>query len=300
MTPSTTSTGSISFADQVAPYSPWNAPPTSLTKQLLQNLIKNSKFNNIMIYYIEPNVVSYAQELGITVLGIIGLTMNTDDNKKSIESAISVSRQYPNTMLGLICGNEMGNDYGATSNVAYIINNCIATLRAANIPQAIGVNDIFNTWYNQGAGWKVVSNNVDFVGLNDYAWYQNYFATLPMTCQTPANAARTTLANHNMVQAIYPDKPVIQTEFGWPGAPAGSSIAAQPNIYSGQVCSSANNANQATVVQGVIDLFRSANIPCNIFAAYRESWKVIGTSAIEGQWGICQEASPYTCINVPK
>jgi len=299
MTPSSISTGSVSFADQVTPYAPWSPAPISLTKTLLTNLAKTTKFKNIMIYNTEPVVVGIAQSLGITVLGIIGLGTDTTENSRIINIALSTARSYPLTVLGLSCGNEMGNNYGPTAATAFIINSCLATLRAARIPQAIGVIDTQNIWYNNGYGWPAVSGNADFIGVNEYAWYQNYFATIPMTCQTPSNAAQTTLDAVITIEKMYPGKTILTTEFGWPGADNGVSIACPSNIYNGQVCSSANNGNQKVVVQGVIDLFRKTNRPCNTFEAYRESWKAIGTSPIEGQWGICLGTSPYTCINAP-
>ncbi len=297
MTPSSTSTGSVSFSAGVGSYSPWNPPPSSLVSTLLDNLVTNTKYKTIMTYSVDATTTQLAQAKGLKVLGIIYIVPGTD-NSALINAAITVAKAYPDTILGLACGNEQGSNYGLVQSVVDAVAQCATMLRAASVTQPIGVIDTYYAWCshdeaNCKTAWTAVSQYADWIGLNDYMFYDNWYSGV-YPCNTPTTSPATQLANYKRVANLY-GKPVIQTEFGW-----AASGSVQANSITGQSCSTASEANQKTMIQGVIDLYRTNNIPCNTFEAYREPWKGSSDADPERFFGVCLGVSPWTCSNAPQ
>ncbi len=302
MTPTSTSTGSVSFSAGIGSYSPSNPPPLTLVSQLMDNLITNTKYRAIMTYYVDSYTVGLASEKGLKVLGIIYIVPG-QDNTALINTAITAAKAYPDTLHAIACGNEQGASYGLTSAVVNAVAQCTSMLRAAGVVQPIGVIDTYYSWCSNDEGncntpWTAVTNNVDWIGLNAYAFWNNLYSGV-FPCTSPANAGAQALANHQKIQNLY-GKPVVLTEFGWASAPTGSSLTLTPNYITGQQCTVANDANQKAMVQATIDLYRENKMPCNTFEAYREPWKGTSDSDVNRYWGICLGVSPYTCLNAPQ
>jgi len=301
MTPSTNSLGSVSFSPGVGGFSPSNPPSLSLVGQLLDNLVANTKYRTVQMYYLDPSTVQLVANAGLKMLGII-YTVPGQDNTALINSAIQVVHQFPDTVIALSCGNEMILNYGLTSSVIGAVSQCVSQLKAAGITLPIGSIDTYTGWCsntetpcnNPVTG---ISDLVDWIGFNDYPWYDNTFSGT-WSCVPFNQAAQVTLGKHKTLSALY-GKPIVLTEFGWPSAPAGSSIMSQPNDITGQQCGVGNDANQKAMIQNQIDLYRMNNLPCNTFEAFRESWKGNGPTSPETEFGFCLGDSPYTCINQP-
>ncbi|KAL0486501.1 Snaclec subunit [Acrasis kona] len=119
-------------------------------------------------------------------------------------------------------------------------------------------------------------------------------------CQPASNAANQTIFRFNALRAASP-KPVILTEFGWPGNRQGmGDIVSTANVYNGQQCGIANLNNQRQVNQQIIDLCARNNLPCSLFASNNEPWKGNGNANdVNNFWGICSGVAPYDCFNVP-
>jgi len=293
--------GSISFSPGVNGYSSSNPPPLSLVGQLMDNLISSTKYRVIQLYYIDASTIALAAARGLKVLGIVYVTPG-QDNSALINAAISAVRQYPSTFIALACGNEMGANYGLTSSVVSAVSQCVSGLKGAGITIPIGSIDVYYSWCSQNEGscntaWSAVGNLVDWIGMNDYPWYDDYYSGVT-PCNTYAQAAQVTYNKHKKLQALY-GKPVVLTEFGWPGSGTSGSIMSTPNDITGQQCGVGSDANQKSMVQSVIDLYRANGLPCNTFEAYRESWKGAANSP-EVLFGICNGTPPYACFNQPQ
>jgi exo-beta-1,3-glucanase (GH17 family) len=309
LTPNDISPGSVSFSPYVAPYSPWNGPPMDTIDTLGSNLVKQTNYRTVLIYYTEPYLVGSCVRNGMNVFGIISLGSDVTNNENLITTAIQTVQKYPNNMVGLVCGNELGMQLGVTTSTAAIINNCLTKVKAANLGIPVGVMDTFTAWTASGA-WSAVSANADYIGTSKllffiiylpsdiYSWWDNMYIPPPFTCQTPANGPQTTYNNYLKVQALYPKTPVILTEFGWPSCGAGFTCKT-PNVVDGSTCAVANDSNQKQFVQNVINIFRQNKKPCNTFSAFREAWKGTNSADINEYWGVCSGSPPYSCINAP-
>jgi exo-beta-1,3-glucanase (GH17 family) len=302
MTPTSTSLGSISFSPGIGSYSPSNPPPLSLVGTLMDNLISSTAYRTIMTYYIDAYTIPLAASKGLKVLGIIYIVPG-QDNTALVNAAISVAKSYPDTLISISCGNEMGANYGLTDAVVSAVQQCTSMLRNAGVSQPIGVIDTYYSWCSQNeascnVAWTAVSNNVDWIGLNDYPFWDNLYSGVT-PCNSPTQAPQVTLSKHKKIASLY-GKQVVITEFGWASAASGSSIKLSANYITGQQCGIANDANQKAMVQAMIDLYRSEGLPCNTFEAYREPWKGTSDIDVNRYWGICLGTAPYTCINAPK
>lgn len=263
-------------------------------------MIASTKYRTMLMYYIDSYTIQVAAQKGLKVVGII-YTVPGQDNANLINTAIQVTRQYPDTIISLACGNEMGANYGLTDAVVNAVSQCVTALRSANLNKPIGSIDTYYSWCSRSEKpcnkWSAVGDLVDWIGLNDYPYYDNtYSGTWP--CVTHTQAAQVTLGKHQTVSSLY-GKPVVLTEFGWPSAPTGTSIMSQVNVITGSQCGVANAANQKVMVQSVIDLYRKNSLPCNTFELFKESWKGSGDTHAETQFGICSGTAPYDCVSQP-
>jgi len=293
-------TGSISFSAAVAPYSPWNPPPTSLITDLLNILKTTTKYKTLQMYYIDQWTVPLIAQSGFKMLGILSLVASAD-NSAMINAGIAMAKAYPDTIVGIACGNELGSTNGITWSTVYTVSQCVNALKSAGIVQPVGVIDTYDSWCGRGsscAPWTdMASLNVDFIGANIYPFWDNVYSGGD-SCNYYNTAGAMTLSHHKNLMNIY-NMPVVVTEWGWPGAPAGQTYLNQANYATGQQCGVCNDANQKAMVQSTIDLYRNTGIPINTFEAFREAWKATSSIAPEANWGICLGTYPYTCVSAP-
>jgi len=265
----------------------------------MDNLLKQTKFKTVMMYFIDYYTLQLAEQRGLKIIAIVDLT--NGDNTNVINNAINMAKQFSNTIVSLSCGNELGMHYGRNDNTARILNQCVTALRRGNVPQPVGVIDTFDTWCDKREStcdnpWTTVTNGLDWIGVNAYPWWSNIFSG-GYSCNSHEQAAEVTLDMFRKVINAHPI-PVVLTEFGWPGAPAGSTIQPQANVINGRQCGLANDANQKIMVQKMVDLCRSHKLPCNTFQSFREVWKAQEYN-FDAHWGVCSGTPPYNCYNAP-
>jgi hypothetical protein len=210
MTPNATSPGSISFSPGVTPYSPWSPPPLSLTGSLMDKLISQTKFRTVMMYFMDYNTLQLAKQRNLKILGIVDLTAG--DNTAVNNNAVQMAKLFPDTIIALACGNELGANYGMNSNTIRVITECVNALRKGKVSQPVGVIDTYYTWCNHqekpcNVPWSVVSNQLDWLGLNAYPFWDNVYSGV-FPCTTVSQAAAATLERHTYVMNNYKGKPV--------------------------------------------------------------------------------------------
>jgi len=255
-----------------------------------------------MMYFIDLYTLNLVKARNLKVLAIVDLT--TGDNNDVINNAIAMAKQFPETIIALSCGNELGANNGMTDRVVQVVQECYRRLKAGGVQQPVGSIDVFSVLCGGkespcNSPWTGVGGVVDWIGLNDYPWWNNVFSGV-WPCNVATQGAQRTFDHYRAIQALYPTKPIVMTEFGWPSAPVGQSITSTANYVTGQQCGIANDNNQKVMVQSTIDLFRQNNLPCNTFQSFREDWKGTGAGDINRYWGICQGQPPYNCVNVPR
>jgi exo-beta-1,3-glucanase (GH17 family) len=86
---------------------------------------------------------------------------------------------------------------------------------------------------------------MDWIGVNIFPWWENKFSGI-FPCTTAEEAGDFHIARLHDVMGTYPDREVVLTEFGWPAGPREYS---ERNVFTGQQCGEASNANQNIVIR---------------------------------------------------
>lgn len=286
----------IAFNPYVRGYNPNTGPHPSqqLIEKLLNKLIQQTSFRCIMTYGV-LNGLDYifeaAQVRGIKVISIIWLDADVTVNDLSIEGGINAAKTYPDTIIRLSCGSEVRTRHGTALDD--VILDCIERLRVSGVSQPITTIDTWWEWCNHS--WPCQRSNfsdvVDWVGINVFPWWENKFSGL-FPCTTAAEAADFHIARLQDVMAVYSNKQVILTEFGWPAGPRGYS---ETNQFTGQTCGVASNFNQNLVIRDTIAKLDTHGWSGVVFEAFREAWKVNTEGPVGPFWGICTGIPPYRC-----
>lgn len=285
----------VAFSPYVDGLNPHTGPHPSpeLIDDLL-DVVSQAGFRCIMTYGV-LNGLDYifqaAYVRGIKVIAIIWLDTDVTVNNESIEHGIQMAKTYSETIVRLSCGSEFRTRNG--TGLDYVLNDCLSRVRAAGVVQPLTTIDTWWEWCNRSwpcQQWDMASS-VDWIGVNIFPWWENKYSGL-FPCTTAVEAADFHLARYQTITTRYPGKEVFITEFGWPAGPDGYT---EKNLYTGQECGIASEANQLLVIKGTVDKLGKLRIQGIIFEAFREGdWK-----AAEGPvgrfWGFCEGEPPYQC-----
>ena len=275
----------VAFSPYLQNYNPNtnNHPPTSLIDQLLDIIVEETDYNCIMIYGASPpldHIFPAAQARGLKVFTNIWLEpglLIPPQNSISIQDGIDAALAYPDTIVRLSCGVEVRNratNSGLPLSAAeMVINDCIDQLQTAGVTQPITTIDTWWNWCN--AQWPCqtwsMANNVNWIGVNIYPWWENKYSGI-FTCISAAEAPQFHIDRINNIQATYPSKEIVLTEFGWPAGPDGYSEA---NLYNGQKCGIASEGNQDYVISQTLTKLNNEGFQGVVFESYREPWKIV-------------------------
>jgi exo-beta-1,3-glucanase (GH17 family) len=313
--PSSTQSGCIRFSPFVkttnVTYSPISGSPPSraLIGQLLDTLIQRTSFRCIMpgdmagAYTV---VVEEAAARNLNIFGQVWIDPTLSyPNAGNVAETIRLYNLYPKNIIGITCGLEVAWSNKDLSGSARMINSCISQLKAGGIKVPIGYCDTFDVWCGNSSWpctgrYDEVYNNVDFLGLDNIPWFDN-FGSKAFPCVTARDALENCVTKYTEVKRVFgTTKPILVTSHGWPGnGDTGVDILTSPNTYTGEQCGVANNFNQVAVNQRYVNYLGTNNIGSCLYAAFSEPWLAYGdNSSFLNHWGIC-EATDYNCTQSP-
>lgn len=133
----------------------------------------------------------------------------------------------------------------------------------AKLSVPIAVADTWKSWSEHPS----LANEVDICGVQIYPYWEG---------RSIDGAAAYTIQRLRDVQAMYPNKKIVLTEFGWPTA--GQSI--------GQAVASTENA--ARYMKEIIPMLEENKIEYYYFAIWDESWKAGPEGTVGAHWGLYQ------------
>jgi exo-beta-1,3-glucanase (GH17 family) len=223
LTPNTTSPGCIRFSPYVNGLSPNGGPkPTAvLIGQLLDILVAKTRFRCIMLddmSGVYTTVIEAAHTRNIKVFGITYISADFVSNG-DINEAIRLALLYPDTILGISCGTEIVWRNKDLDGTAAAVNACLQKFRQANVTQPLGYCDTFSSWCNLSEwpcynGYYSVYNNVDFFGVNEFSWYEN-FNSPQFTCVSAQGALDNTILRYNTILNLFgSSKPLLLSAYG--------------------------------------------------------------------------------------
>lgn len=255
---------------QCISYAPFRSHQTSLSsatqvspEQIAEDLAQLAKISDCIRTYATDlgldQIPGLAAKAGLKVIQGIFLDRNQEKNRTQISTAIRLARDYPETIIALVVGNEtlLRKDITA-SDLATTIRSV-----KAQVTVPVTYADVWEFWLSNSE----LSNVVDFVTIHILPYWENE----PIRAES---AAAHVDAIRRRVAAAFPGKEILIGEIGWPSE--------------GRMRESAlpSRVNQARVVSEVLDLARREHFRVNLFEAYDESWKREIEGTVGGSWGL--------------
>jgi exo-beta-1,3-glucanase (GH17 family) len=269
-------------------------PSKELIDQLLDRLVKETRFRCIMTYGV-LNGLDYifkaAKARHLKVIAILWLDKDLTVNSESISKGIEVAKAFPETIIKLSCGSEVRTRHGYAFDNE--ISRCIDSLRKAGVNQPITTIDIWWEWCNRSLECAKTNfgTQVDWIGINVFPWWENKYSGIH-TCIPAKKAADFHIERIEQIRRVYPEKEVILTEFGWPNGPKNGT---EINKHTGQHCGIANKQNQDLVINSTFKKLADRKWSGVVFEAFSENWKPNNEGNFGNYWGICQGSAPYSC-----
>lgn len=129
--------------------SPEITPPEYVVARVLDSLIATGRVRCVLTYGARgapESVPRLAAARGLKVIQGLWLTNDPALNQQEIWAAEFLARNFPDTIVSVICGSELRFRY-SKAVAEPIVANCVRQLRAAGITQPIGYQ---GTWPEVG------------------------------------------------------------------------------------------------------------------------------------------------------
>ncbi|MCA6122205.1 beta-(1-6) glucans synthase [Bradyrhizobium sp. WSM 1704] len=259
---------------QCISYAPFRSHQTSSAttqvsrQQIAEDLVELAKITECVRTYADDlgldQIPEVAAGLGLKVIQGIWLSKDRQKNATQISTAVRLARQYPDTIIALVVGNEvLLHREMSVSDLATLIHSV-----KAQVPVPVTYSDVWEYWLR----YRELESAVDFVTVHILPYWEN----IPI----PAESAVAHVdAVRRRVASAFPGKEILIGETGWPseGRMRGPSLPSR--------------TNQARVVSEVLELARREHFRVNLFEAYDESWKHEFEGTVGGSWGLFDAAS---------
>ena len=219
------------------------------------------RFQCVRIYSVSQGldyVPESASRLGLKVLLGAWIGWVKAANDLELKIAITRANQYPDTVMGLVVGNEvlLRREQTEAALQAYIDR----AQRETKVP--VTYADVWEFWLKH----KNLENSVDFVTVHVLPYWEN----IPQSVGNAKNHANRVM---NKLSATF-TKPLFIGETGWPsvGRQRGESIPSQ--------------LNQAKYLREFISLAQNKGWNYNLIEAMDQPWKRDLEGTVGGYWGI--------------
>jgi exo-beta-1,3-glucanase (GH17 family) len=199
-----------------------------------------------------------AQRLGLKVLVGAWIGWTAQDNDKEIHLATSLANQYPDTVEGLIIGNEvlLRGEQTEEAMQAYIA-------RAKQLTKTpVTYADVWEFWLKHSK----LEQSVDFVTVHLLPYWENEPQSVAQSIQ------HANVVMDKLHQAF--TKPILIGETGWP------SIGRQRGL------STPSQLNQATYIRTFLREAHQKQWRYNLIEAFDQPWKRVLEGTVGGFWGI--------------
>ncbi len=207
-----------------------------------------------------PQIPRIADFYGMEVMMGAWLDRRLQKNEEEVEGLIALSRKHANVTRAMV-GNEsiLRGDLTVDQLIGYL-DRARAQLR---IP--VSTAEPFFVWERNP---KLV-RHVDFISVHLLPYWEH----IPRK-----DAINFTLGQFNRLKELYPDKPVIIGEIGWPSN-GDRKTYAQPSI-----------ANEAQFLREWFEVAERERIDYYIMEAIDQPWKEAMGGRAEAYWGVFNAA----------
>jgi exo-beta-1,3-glucanase (GH17 family) len=200
-----------------------------------------------------------ASQIGLKVLLGIWIGNNRLKNAQLVETAVTLSKNYPTTITAIIVGNEVLLHGDMTPSDLRDLLRSVKTRVSVPVTYA----DVWEYWLR----YREIQDAVDFVTIHVLPYWDN----IPTRAE---DAAAQVAAIHKRLSLAFPGKEVVIGETGWPSMGRMREGALPSRI------------NQARVISEILDVARRDNFRVNLIEAFDASWKRYWEGTVGGNWGL--------------
>ncbi len=199
-----------------------------------------------------------ASKIGLKVLLGAWIGWSKIDNELEVNLAIKLANQYPQTVVGLIIGNEvlLRGEQTESALAAYILQ----AKQATNVP--VTYADVWEFWLKHPA----IESSVDYVTVHILPYWED-------DPQPINNAIHHVDAVMDKLTHTF-KKPIMIGETGWPSA---------GRHRNGSVPSA---VNQARYLREFLQRANEKKWNYNVIEAIDQPWKRLLEGAVGGYWGV--------------
>lgn len=232
---------------------PGGAYPTE--SEIREDMARNQRMaGNFRIYGLENtlyHIPAVAEELGMGCYPGAWID-NVAGDTQQVQWLMSMAASNFPTTKGLVVGNEfLYRNPGSFSTMT----NYLRMVKSMT-SKPVGAAEQWHIWRD----FPLLANEVDFIMIHVHPYWENRNIT---------NAADFVIDRYNFIVNMFPGKPVIIGETGWPdsGATRGEAVPGP--------------ANQQRFLQEFTGKAAAGNIQFMIFEMYNEPWK-----GVDDMWGL--------------
>ncbi len=205
-----------------------------------------------------PQVPRLAEREGLKVMAGAWIDRRLDNNEKEIDTLIAQARHYPGTVNRVIVGNEvlLRNDISPEQLMAYLDR-----VRAA-LHQPVSTAEPWHIWEE----YPELVQHVDFITVHLFPYWNGI---------DRKDALADALSRYNHLRQLYPNKPVVVGEIGWPSNGDRFQYAT-PSV-----------SNEAIFLRQWFNAAREQHIDYYVMEAFDQPWKEgLGEGRTGAYWGM--------------
>jgi len=204
-----------------------------------------------------PQLPRLAEKYGLKVMAGAWIDRRLDNNEKEIDTLIAQARHYPGTINRVIVGNEvlLRNDISPDDLMAYLDR-----VRAA-LHQPVSTAEPWHIWEK----YPELVQHVDFITVHLFPYWNGI---------ARKDAIADALARYNHLKQLYPGKPIVVGEIGWPSNGDRFQYAT-PSV-----------SNEAIFLRDWFNVAKRDHIDYYIMEAFDQPWKEQLAGRTEAYWGM--------------
>ncbi len=204
-------------------------------------------------------IAEIARQHGMKVLQGLWLSSFPELNRRQMDRAIELAREFPDVIIAVIVGNEtlLRGDLSPPD-----LADKIREVRS-KVSMPVTYADVWEFWLR----YRELAGDVDFITIHVLPYWEDF----PIPAR---EAARHVEAIRKRVAAAFPGKEIFVGEFGWPSA-GRMREAALPSPV-----------NQARAMQEVVAFATRENYRVNLIEAFDQPWKRQLEGTVGGHWGL--------------
>ncbi len=205
-----------------------------------------------------PQLPRLAEQDGLKVMAGAWIDRRLDNNEKEIAALIAQARRYPGTINRVIVGNEvlLRGDITPDQLMAYLDR-----VRAA-LHQPVSTAEPWHIWEK----YPELVQHVDFITVHLFPYWNGIDRQY---------AIADALARYHHLQQLYPHKPIVVGEIGWPSNGDRFKYAT-PSV-----------SNEAIFLRQWLNVAKRDHIDYYLMEAFDQPWKEsLGEGRTGAYWGM--------------